>query len=217
MPSAAAPTATPPREKVPISRAFFNGEGRNRTGDTTIFSRVLYQLSYLAPYLTPPDLRRRAPHCPFVGRERRSAVTQRIMLSPDARSRRPRGASVASSRRAAGTRLAAPQPAPGCARPLRGRSTGRATPPSTSPSSVSCCVHDASAAKKKTVSPASSATDMCPRVGTRWTLPAAVSPVLFGKGPKRRARVFDQRPVLRKLVDERSAGEAIVRRRNEAS
>jgi hypothetical protein len=24
------------------------GEGRNRTGDTTIFSRVLYQLSYLA-------------------------------------------------------------------------------------------------------------------------------------------------------------------------
>ena len=25
-----------------------NGEARNRTGDTTIFSRVLYQLSYLA-------------------------------------------------------------------------------------------------------------------------------------------------------------------------
>jgi hypothetical protein len=25
-----------------------DGEGRNRTGDTTIFSRVLYQLSYLA-------------------------------------------------------------------------------------------------------------------------------------------------------------------------
>ena len=25
-----------------------SGEGRNRTGDTTIFSRVLYQLSYLA-------------------------------------------------------------------------------------------------------------------------------------------------------------------------
>ena len=24
------------------------GEGQNRTGDTTIFSRVLYQLSYLA-------------------------------------------------------------------------------------------------------------------------------------------------------------------------
>ena len=26
----------------------FNGQGRNRTTDTTIFSRVLYQLSYLA-------------------------------------------------------------------------------------------------------------------------------------------------------------------------
>jgi hypothetical protein len=25
-----------------------NGEGRDRTGDTTVFSRVLYQLSYLA-------------------------------------------------------------------------------------------------------------------------------------------------------------------------
>jgi hypothetical protein len=24
------------------------GEGRNRTGDTTVFSRVLYRLSYLA-------------------------------------------------------------------------------------------------------------------------------------------------------------------------
>jgi hypothetical protein len=27
----------------------FGGEGQNRTGDTTIFSRMLYQLSYLAP------------------------------------------------------------------------------------------------------------------------------------------------------------------------
>jgi hypothetical protein len=31
------------------SRRFSNGETRTRTGDTTIFSRVLYQLSYLAP------------------------------------------------------------------------------------------------------------------------------------------------------------------------
>jgi hypothetical protein len=31
-----------------LSRQFSSGEGRNRTGDTTIFSRVLYQLSYLA-------------------------------------------------------------------------------------------------------------------------------------------------------------------------
>jgi hypothetical protein len=28
----------------------WDGEGRNRTGDTTIFSRVLYQLSYLAEH-----------------------------------------------------------------------------------------------------------------------------------------------------------------------
>jgi hypothetical protein len=33
------------RERVALGK---DGEGRNRTGDTTIFSRVLYQLSYLA-------------------------------------------------------------------------------------------------------------------------------------------------------------------------
>ncbi len=32
-------------------RPFYSGQGRNRTTDTTIFSRVLYQLSYLARYL----------------------------------------------------------------------------------------------------------------------------------------------------------------------
>ena len=31
-----------------LCRAFADGETRTRTGDTTIFSRVLYQLSYLA-------------------------------------------------------------------------------------------------------------------------------------------------------------------------
>jgi hypothetical protein len=31
-----------------MKRAACSGEGRNRTGDTTVFSRVLYQLSYLA-------------------------------------------------------------------------------------------------------------------------------------------------------------------------
>jgi hypothetical protein len=31
-----------------VCRCARNGEGRNRTGDTTVFSRVLYQLSYLA-------------------------------------------------------------------------------------------------------------------------------------------------------------------------
>jgi hypothetical protein len=34
--------------KPPRSRRFSDGETRTRTGDTTIFSRVLYQLSYLA-------------------------------------------------------------------------------------------------------------------------------------------------------------------------
>ena len=33
---------------VAEGRRRLDGEGRNRTGDTTIFSRVLYQLSYLA-------------------------------------------------------------------------------------------------------------------------------------------------------------------------
>jgi hypothetical protein len=31
-----------------MRRSRSDGEGQNRTGDTTIFSRVLYQLSYLA-------------------------------------------------------------------------------------------------------------------------------------------------------------------------
>jgi hypothetical protein len=30
------------------NRMDVSGEGRNRTGDTTVFSRVLYRLSYLA-------------------------------------------------------------------------------------------------------------------------------------------------------------------------
>ena len=42
-------SAAKPAETVqPFAGALQNGEGRNRTGDTTIFSRVLYQLSYLA-------------------------------------------------------------------------------------------------------------------------------------------------------------------------
>ena len=32
---------------MPRSAFSRDGEGQNRTGDTTIFSRVLYQLSYL--------------------------------------------------------------------------------------------------------------------------------------------------------------------------
>src|SRR5882757_2347602 len=41
------PAERPSREKSPdFSR--LSGEGRTRTGDTPVFSRVLYQLSYLA-------------------------------------------------------------------------------------------------------------------------------------------------------------------------
>jgi hypothetical protein len=41
--------ATDPRIRESRNHAGFrDGEGQNRTGDTTIFSRVLYQLSYLA-------------------------------------------------------------------------------------------------------------------------------------------------------------------------
>jgi hypothetical protein len=40
-------------EPHPPERLLRNGEGQNRTADTTIFSRVLYQLSYLARGMTP--------------------------------------------------------------------------------------------------------------------------------------------------------------------
>jgi hypothetical protein len=36
------------RPKAPQTAWLSDGEGQNRTADTTIFSRVLYQLSYLA-------------------------------------------------------------------------------------------------------------------------------------------------------------------------
>ena len=36
------------KKKLPLSCGIADGETRTRTGDTTIFSRVLYQLSYLA-------------------------------------------------------------------------------------------------------------------------------------------------------------------------
>ena len=48
------PCSRSPSEPAPraagesIYRSLTDGETRNRTGDTTIFSRVLYQLSYLA-------------------------------------------------------------------------------------------------------------------------------------------------------------------------
>ena len=41
--------------KPPRSKRFLDGETRTRTGDTTIFSRVLYQLSYLAVAAQEPS------------------------------------------------------------------------------------------------------------------------------------------------------------------
>jgi hypothetical protein len=41
-------TENPVREVSATGGSLRNGEGQNRTADTTIFSRVLYQLSYLA-------------------------------------------------------------------------------------------------------------------------------------------------------------------------
>src|SRR5438093_4865275 len=52
-----------------------SGEGRNRTGDTTVFSRVLYRLSYLA--------RGRSVTAP--GRSRMRGETARISPRPGVR------------------------------------------------------------------------------------------------------------------------------------
>ena len=51
--SAATPALPSDAEALPL-QGFFNGETRTRTGDTTIFSRVLYQLSYLAAAVRIP-------------------------------------------------------------------------------------------------------------------------------------------------------------------
>ena len=38
----------PEKQKSPVFTGLFGGQGRDRTGDTRIFSPLLYQLSYLA-------------------------------------------------------------------------------------------------------------------------------------------------------------------------
>ena len=43
---------------VVVSRCWVSGQGRNRTGDTWIFSPLLYQLSYLTKLFAGDDLRR---------------------------------------------------------------------------------------------------------------------------------------------------------------
>jgi hypothetical protein len=45
----------PGRSSLDRMRAKDGGEGRNRTVDTTIFSRMLYQLSYLATWPAKPE------------------------------------------------------------------------------------------------------------------------------------------------------------------
>ena len=45
---ASAPNHATATKRALICRLISDGETRTRTGDTTIFSRVLYQLSYLA-------------------------------------------------------------------------------------------------------------------------------------------------------------------------
>ena len=61
-----------------------SGEGRNRTGDTTVFSRVLYQLSYLAA----------APKCSLTGRGGRTATEGRRSSAPRSTSARGGAAST---------------------------------------------------------------------------------------------------------------------------
>ena len=47
-PSVAASEAGGPGKSGPLAGSRWNGQGRNRTADTRIFSPLLYQLSYLA-------------------------------------------------------------------------------------------------------------------------------------------------------------------------
>ena len=53
------PSSTPPILRIDCS----HGQGRNRTADTAVFSRVLYRLSYLAQ-TKRPGRRARAPAHP---------------------------------------------------------------------------------------------------------------------------------------------------------
>ena len=51
-----------------------DGEGQNRTADTTIFSRVLYQLSYLASVGKASDEDAHRPLSAGVGRQRQGEL-----------------------------------------------------------------------------------------------------------------------------------------------
>ncbi len=45
--------------RIKIRPPLGGAESQNRTGDTAIFSRVLYQLSYLGPMVNQPSAARR--------------------------------------------------------------------------------------------------------------------------------------------------------------
>ena len=59
---------TPPGQGLGRKQPTIDGEGGNRTRDTTIFSRVLYQLSYLA--------RQQNGHAPACGDKASAPGTQ---------------------------------------------------------------------------------------------------------------------------------------------
>jgi hypothetical protein len=69
----------------PFAGIFRNGETQTRTGDTTIFSRVLYQLSYLAalPDASAPVPRPGCPACVAGGcLDALEVVDERVVCQP---------------------------------------------------------------------------------------------------------------------------------------
>ena len=99
---------------TPSRRSRSSGEGRNRTGDTTVFSRVLYQLSYLAA----------ASKCSLTGRARRKLATggshrrgARPRSRPARRGHGPLGHPLRGARRPAHGARASPARTGGTSRP----------------------------------------------------------------------------------------------------
>ena len=89
-----------------------NGERRTRTADTSIFSRVLYQLSYLAATLILPPRRRRMSA---------AEPDRRAMTSKEVESRR------AAQFALCGCKRQASYPAPACLQAMRCGSASSAT------------------------------------------------------------------------------------------
>ncbi len=71
-----------PRQNVAMCRDLYDGETRNRTEDTTIFSRVLYQLSYLAAASTLPVPNRRPSAAGAPAATRLASSVRRGRLGP---------------------------------------------------------------------------------------------------------------------------------------